>query len=141
MQYYPGGSKNFFGNDKQYQATAREIFPILIQWAMTREPNTTYGRLASAVGRSPGFETLSLNGALGSVWKTLFEYQERTGIDIPYLTTIVVNQKTRLPTYFRDRLGWPLAEIQEKQEEVYRFGQWAEIEAAIRQELENRGCE
>lgn len=43
---------------------------------MTREPDTTSGRLPSAVGRSPGFETLSLNRALGSVWKTL------TGVDI-----------------------------------------------------------
>lgn len=129
------GTLNFFGNSRQYQATAREIFPILIQWAITREPNTTYGRLASEVGKSPGFETLSLNGALGSVWQTLFEYQERTSIDIPYLTTIVVNQETRLPTYFRDKLGWSLAEISAKQEEVYRFGQWAEIETAITDRL------
>ena len=83
---YGSGTLNFFGNAKEYKAPAREIFPILIQWAITREPDTTYGRLARAVGKSPGFETLSLNWALGSVWQTLFEYQQRTGIDIPYLT-------------------------------------------------------
>ena len=75
-----------------------------------------------------------MNYPLGCVLKTLFEYHQETGIDIPYLTIIVVNKDTRRPTYFSKRLGWSDDQIQAEQVAVYNFEQWEHIRQAILQD-------
>ena len=135
------GSYNIYGN-KWSQKVGREIFPILIQMAIEGQPPITYGELADKAEEAGiefktehrGRRALSMNYPLGCVLKTLFEYQEESGIDMPYLTTIIVNKDTRQPTYFSKRLGWSDDKIQAKQREVYNFDRWARIRRAILRE-------
>ena len=135
-----GAPYNIYGNSWS-QTVGREIFPILIQMAIDRQIPITYGELvdkAEAAGikfkHKPeyrGLRARSMNSPLGCVLRTLFEYQEESGIDIPYLTTIVVNKDTRQPTYFILTFGWSDDRIRAEQEAVYNFEQWEHIRHAI----------
>ena len=133
-----GTTYNFYGN-KWSQEVGQAIFPILIEMAIDRQDPITYGELADEAEEAgiefktthPGRRALSMNYPLGCVLKTLFEYHQETGIDIPYLTTIVVNKYTRRPTYFSKRLGWSDDQIQAEQVAVYNFEQWEHIRQAI----------
>ena len=135
------GSNNIYGN-KWSQEVGRAIFPILIQMAIDRQAPMTYGELADKAEKAgiefktthPGRRALSMNYPLGCVLKTLFEYHKESGIEIPYLTTIVVNKSTRQPTYFSKRLGWSDNKIQAEQAAVYNFEQWEHIRQAILQD-------
>ena len=128
-----GSSYNIYGN-RWSQTVGREIFPILIQMAIDRQDPITYIELADkaeAAGikfkhkpEHRGLRARSMNSPLGCVLRTLFEYQEESGIDIPYLTTIVVSQKDRRPTYYSEKLGWSDDRIQAEQAAVYNFEQW-----------------
>ena len=116
-----------------------EIFPILIQMAIDRQGPITYGELADkaeAAGiefstEHRGRRALSLRYPLGWVLERLCEYRKESCIKIPHLTTIVVNKKDRLPTYFSEVLGWSDDKIQAEQEAVYNFEQWEHIRQAI----------
>ena len=133
-----GSSYNIYGN-RWSQTVGREIFPILIQMAIDRQAPITYGELADkAEAAGVEFKTahrgrraLSLSYPLGWVLERLSEYRKESGIDIPHLTTIVVSQKDRLPTYFSEKLGWSDEEIQAEQAAVYNFEQWEQIRQAI----------
>ena len=110
-----GTSYNIYGN--RWSQTVRwEIFPILIQMAIDRQAPITYGELADkaeAAGikfkhkpEHRGLRARSMNSPLGCVLRTLFEYQEESGIDIPYLTTIVlIRTLDDLPTILRGMGG------------------------------------
>ena len=132
------GSYSLYGN-KWSQKVGRVIFPILIQMAIDRHKPITYGELADKAEEAGitfktthrGRRSLSMNYPLGCVLNTLLEYQEDTGIDIPYLTTIVVNQSTRRPTYFSEVFGWSDNRIRSEQVKVYNFEQWEHIRQAI----------
>ena len=136
-----GSPYNIYGN-KWSQKVGREIFPILIQMAIDRQDPITYGELADKAEEAgiefktahKGRRALSMNYPLGCVLKTLFEYQEVSSIDIPYLTIIVVNKTTQRPTYFSKRFGWPDDQIQAEQAAVYNFEQWKHIRQAILQD-------
>ena len=135
-----GAPYNIYGN-RWSQTVGREIFPILIQMAIDRQSPITYGELvdkAEAAGikfkHKPeyrGLRARSMNSPLGCVLRTLFEYQEESGIDIPYLTTIVVNQDTRRPTYYSKGHGWSDDKIRAEQAAVYNFERWEHIRQAI----------
>ena len=133
-----GTSYNIYGN-RWSQKVGREIFPILIQMAIDRQSPITYGELADKAEAAGiefrtahrGRRAQPMNYALGCVLRTLFEYQEESGIDIPYLTIIVVNQDTRRPTYFSKGHGWSDDKIQAEQAAVYNFEQWEQIRQAI----------
>ena len=132
------GTNNIYGN-RWSQEVGRAIFPILIQMAIDGQGPITYGDLADKAEEAGiifrtahrGRRALSMNYPLGCVLNTLLEYKEDIGIDIPYLTTIVVNQSTRRPTYFYENLGWSDNRIQVEQAAVYNFEQWEHIRQAI----------
>ncbi|MDE0086579.1 MAG: hypothetical protein OXU23_12750 [Candidatus Poribacteria bacterium] len=129
MDYdYVPNEPNFYGN-KDFQIIAREAFPILIDLATDPvQPTMTYGQLAERVGRNVDrFSALRMTKPLGSIWTTLLRYQEKSGIDIPYLTIIIVDQDRGLPTYFRNNLDWSYREIANAQADVYNFQQWIDV--------------
>ena len=144
MQYTPGTTENFYGN-KPRQIAARKIFPILVELATdSTYPTITYGQLASRILRyipdgsrdQPGPRARWMQWPLGNLWYTLFEYQQKSNMEIctiPYLTTIVINQDTGLPTYFHRVLGWPNERIRSEQDKVYRFEYWTDILEKIMQ--------
>ena len=142
-----GSRYNIYGN-KWSQKVGWEIFPILMQMAIEGQAPITYGELADQAEEAgiefktkhKGRRALCMNYPLGCVLKTLFEYQEKSGIDIPYLTTIIVNKDTRQPTYFSKGQGWSDDKIQAEQTAVYNFKHWAHIRQAILQE-ENEDTE
>ena len=124
------------------ETVGREIFPILIQMAIDRQGPITYGELADKAEEAGiefktahrGRRALSLSYPLGCVLNILSEYREESGIDIPHLTTIVVNQDTRQPTHFSEKLGWSDDRIRAEQAAVYNFEQWEHIRQAILQD-------
>ena len=134
-------TNNLYGN-RWSQEVGRAIFPILIEMAIERQEPITYGELADKAEAAgiefktthPGRRARSMNVPLGCVLNTLCEYQEESGIEIPYLTTIVVNKSTGQPTYFSKRLGWSDDQIQAEQAAVYNFEQWEHIRQAILQD-------
>ena len=136
-----GSCYNIYGN-KWSQKVGWEIFPILIQMAIEGQQPITYGELADKAEEAgiefrtkhKGRRALSMNYPLGCVLKTLFEYQEESGReDIPYLTVIIVNKRTRQPTYFSEKQGWSDDDIQRGQEAVYNFEDWGHIRQSILQ--------
>ena len=138
MEYGPPSGKaiNFYGNGKR-QIAARQAFPILIQLATdSTRPTITYGELADQIGMQyipdgirdlEGFKALWMRLPLGSIWQTLLEYQRESKIEIPYLTTIVVNKNTDVPTMFREYLNWSNEKIKSEQCKVYQFEYWTDI--------------
>ena len=118
------------------------IFPILIQMVIDRQGPMTYGELADkaeAAGiefstEHRGFRALSMRWPLGWVLERLCEYRKESCIKIPHLTTIVVSQKNRQPTYFIKEFGWSDDRIQAEQAAVYNFEQWDHIRQAILQD-------
>ena len=133
-----GAPYNIYGN-RWSQTVGREIFPILIQMAIDRQSPITYGELvdkAEAAGiefktAHRGLRARSMRWPLGCVLRTLFEYQEESCIKIPHLTTIVVNQDTRRPTYYSKGHGWSDDKIRAEQAAVYNFERWEHIRQAI----------
>ena len=115
MKYGPPGKKaiNSYGNGER-QIAARQALPILIQLATdSTRPIITYGELADEIGMEymPGklknpkksldaFRAQWMRLPLGCIWQTLFDHQQKSNIEIPYLTTIVVNKNTDVPTIF-----------------------------------------
>lgn len=142
----PPGKKaiNFCGNSEK-QIAARHVFPILIELATdSTRPTITYGKLADKIGLEymPGKlknpkETLNafraqwMRHPLGCIWQTLFEYQQRVDVDIPYLMTIVINAESELPTIFNEELNWSKDKIELAQDDVYNFKQWQDVMEAI----------
>ena len=134
--------KNIYGNDWA-QKTGRAIFPILIQMAIDpQKPDITYGALADKAeeagiefkAKSSGYRARPMRYPLGCILRTLFEYHEESGMDIPYLTIIVVNKKSGLPTHFSEGQGWSIEKIQAKQKAVYEYEHWEHIRQAILQD-------
>lgn len=138
---------NFYG-DNPRQIAARQVFPILIELATDKSrPTIFYGQLVDRIGIQymPGKlknpkksldarRALWMRLPLGCIWHTLFEYQKRNpDLDIPYLTTIVVNQDTDIPTVFKERYNWSEEQIKAAQNDVYEFEQWTDIMDAILQ--------
>ena len=119
-----------------------EIFRILIQMAIDGQGPITYGELVDKAEEAGvefstehrGIRARSMRWPLGWVLERLCEYREESGIDIPHLTTIIVNQDTRQPTYFSKTLGWSNDRIQAEQAAVYNFEQWEHIRQAILQD-------
>lgn len=147
MKYGPPDVKrmNLYGNDKR-QIAARQAFPILIELATDKSrPTIFYGQLVDRVGiqympgklKNPkkslkGRRSLWMRLPLGCIWQTLFEYQKRNpDLDIPYLTTIVVNQDTDIPSIFKENYNWSEEQIKAAQDAVYKFKQWTDIMEAI----------
>ena len=140
----PKKAISFYGNS-DIQKAARKVFPILIELATdSTRPTITYGELAKKIGLKymPGKlknPQKSLDGRraqwmrlpLGSIWKTLFNYQQKVDFDIPYLMTIVINQQSRLPTIFKTYCNWSYEKIKSEQNAVYKFKRWAEVKDAI----------
>ena len=138
MEYGPPSGKaiNFYGNNKR-QIAARQAFPILIQLATdSTRPVITYGELADEMGMQyipdglrelKGYKALWMSRPLGHIWQTLFEYQERYNIEIPYLTTIVVNKGSNVPTIFKKYLDWSDEKIISEQVKVYQFEYWTDV--------------
>lgn len=129
---YVPKERNFYGDD-DYQIKARKAFPILIELATDPEqPTMTYGQLAKKIDRYfNSYSALQMTAPLGSIWTTLLRYQEKSGIDIPYLTIIIVSQETGLPTYFKNNLKWSNKEIADAQADVYNFQQWPDVREHI----------
>ena len=151
MEFGPDGSTNikvrdFYGN-KPREIAARQLFPILIEFANSGPPPNddplTYEKLADEIleyiplgSRSqPGTKAKWMAWPLGNIWHRLYDYQQESDIDIPYLTVIVVSKRTGQPTHFSN-LGKPDDWIQAEQEAVYTFKQWEQI----RQAIEERGA-
>ena len=146
MKYGPPGKKsiNFYGNSER-QIAARQALPILIQLATnSTRPIITYGELADKIGMEymPGklknpiesldaFRARWMRLPLGCIWQTLFDHQQKSNIEIPYLTTIVVNKNTEVPTIFKKYLNWSDEKIKLEQDAVYKFEQWTDVMEAI----------
>ena len=141
MQYGPDGNKNgntrtrnFYGN-KPREIAARKIFPILVELANDGPPPITYGKLADRIvqyipdgsRKLPRTRAKWMMWPLGNIWHRLFDYQQESNIEIPYLTTIVVNKGTRVPTIFKKRFNWPNEKIRSEQCKVYNFEYWTDI--------------
>ena len=141
MKYGPPDKNpiNFYGNDPR-QIAAQQAFPILIQRATERTCPISYGDLADKIGMQymPGklknpiesldaFRSLWMRRPLGCIWQTLFEYQQESSIEIPYLTTIVVNKDSDIPTIYKEYLNWSKERIRAEQDEVYKFKQWTDV--------------
>ena len=149
MKYSPK-TINFHGNE-DYQIAAQLAFPILIELATDeKQPTISYGELVDRIGIQymPGKlknPKKSLNGRraqwmrlpLGCIWQTLFELQEDFDEDIPYLTTVVVNRSTKIPTFFKSDLDWSDERIKEAQKDVYCFKRWADVKEIIYSRYEN----
>lgn len=143
MKYGPPDIKkmNFYGSDERQEA-ARQALPILIQHATdSTRPTITYGELADKIGMEympgelknakkswNGFRARWMRLPLGCIWQTLFEYQQKSDLDIPYLTTIVVNKDSGMPTIFKN---WSDEKIKAAQDAVYNFEQWQDVMEAI----------
>ncbi|MDE0327346.1 MAG: hypothetical protein OXN27_25745 [Candidatus Poribacteria bacterium] len=144
MKYGPPDTNpiNFYGNSEM-QIAARQALPILIQLATdSTRPIITYGELAVEIGMEymPGklknpiesldaFRALWMRRPLGCIWQTLFEYQQESNMEIctiPYLTTIVVNKGTDVPTIFRD-FNWSDEKIRSERDKVYKFEDWTDV--------------
>ena len=124
MEPLPFTSDNIHGS-KDHQIRARRIFPVLIELAIDKNRLAiTYGGLADRINYP---NPRNMSKPLGCIWKSLYEYQETSGLDIPYLTTIVVAKDTRLPTYYKNNLGWSETKIRSEQELVYQFEHWTTI--------------
>ena len=78
-----------------------------------------------------GRRALWMGQPLGCIWQTLFELQEDFDEDIPYLTTIVINKETEIPTIFNSYLGWSNERIADAQKDVYCFKRWADVKEII----------
>ena len=135
-----GGSRNIHG-DKWSQKIGREVFSILIQMAIDDQDPITYGKLADKVEETgieltedKGRRAQSMISPLACVLKTLFEYHEELGMDVPYLTTIIVNNDTGLPTHFSEGQGWSKEKIQAKQKAVYEYEHWENVRQVILQD-------
>ena len=151
MEYGPDGNRNrntrtrnFYGN-KPREIAAREVFPILVELANDGPPPITYGaityvELADRILEyipdgsrdQPGPRAKWIGWPLGNIWHRLFDYQQESNIEIPYLTTIVVNQDTRVPTFFKTRFHWSNEKIRCEQCKVYEFEYWTDILEEIR---------
>jgi len=131
----PDNTPGFICGNEMFQKVAREAFPILIQLATDNtEPKIFYSKLAekACVSHIPEcFRGLWMRKPLGSVWRTLFEYQQESGIEIPYLTTIVINKDTGIPTIFKAWLNWSDEKIAAEQMAVYNFKQWIDVMEAV----------
>ena len=135
---------NFYGNSER-QIAARQALPILMQHATDSTRSTiTYGELADEIGMEymPGelknpiesldaFRAQWMRLPLGCIWQTLFEYQQESDLEIPYLTTIVVNRNSDVPTIFKTYLSWSDEKIKAAQDAVYKFKQWQDVMEAI----------
>ena len=136
-----GARKNIYGNDWAQKA-GRAIFPILIQMAIDDQKPITYGELADKAeeagiefkAKGEGYRALPMRYPLGCILKTLFEYHEESGMDVPYLTTIIVNKGTGLPTHFSEGQGWSKEKIQAKQKAVYEYEHWEHVRQGILQD-------
>lgn len=139
MEYGPDGNRNtrtrnFYGN-KPREIAARKIFPILVKLANDGPPPITYGELADRIVKyipdgsrdQPGPRAKWMGWPLGNIWHRLFDYQQESNIEIPYLTTIVVNKDTRVPTIFNTRFKWSNEKIRSEQCKVYNFEDWTDI--------------
>ena len=146
MEYGPpgGNGSNFYGEYPQ-QIAARQVFPILIELATDSTcPVIRYGELADRIDEyiPVGLRREALKGRkaqwmrlpLGRIWQTLFEYQGESNIEIPYLTTIVVNKNSDLPTMFKEYLGWSDEKIISEQVKVYQFKHWRDVFARLRED-------
>lgn len=148
MKYGPPGKKplNFYG-DSDMQIAARQAFPILIQRATDNSRPITYGELTDEIGMEymPGklkdpkesldaFRALWMRHPLACIWQTLLEHQQKSNLDIPYLTTIVVNNNSDVPTIFKTYLNWSTKKIKEAQDAVYKFEHWTDILEELCQE-------
>lgn len=141
------GTRNFYGS-KPREIAAREIFPILVELANDGPPPITYGaitygaityvELADRILEyipdgsrdQPGPRAKWMGWPLGNIWHRLFDYQQESNMEIctiPYLTTIVVNQDTRLPTIFKTRFHWSNEDIRSEQCKVYNFESWTDV--------------
>ena len=145
MEYGPPDRKaiNFYENGgdtprkKARKKAARQAFPILIELATdSAYPTITYGKLADKIGMQyipnglinlKGRRAQWMRLPLGCIWQTLFEYQQESNIEIPYLTTIVVNKDSNMPTVFKEYLGWSDERIISEQTKVYRFEYWTDV--------------
>lgn len=78
-----------------------------------------------------GRRALWMGHPLGCIWQTLFELQEDFDEDIPYLTTIVINKETEIPTIFNSYLGWSNERIADTQKDIYCFKRWADVKEII----------
>ena len=128
----PGNQPNLYGNEP-CQIVARDVFPKLIQVATNSERlPISYDKLAEKAG-IPYYPSRGRNMAkpLGIIWKALFELHQDFDDDIPYLTTIVINKKTKDPTIFKTYLNWSDQDIADAQRDVYKFQRWAEIKEII----------
>ncbi len=119
---------NLYGNEKHYQKVGRSAFPILIHLAKVRE-FITYGELAKKINVS---NPRNLNYPLGSVWVTLYELQEEwrveiPQIDIPYLTSLVVNKDTGHPGYE----DLPQSEFEAECRRVFNFPIWTSVQEVV----------
>ena len=102
MEYGPDGdtntntnTRNFYG-EKPREIAARQVFPILVELATdSTRPTITYGDLAGEIVQyipdgsrdQPGPRAKWIGWPLGNIWQRLFEYQQESNKEIPYLTT------------------------------------------------------
>ena len=147
MEYGPDGNRNrntrtrnFYGN-KPREIAAREVFPILVELATdSTRPTITYGKLADKILQyipaglrdQTGRKAQWMGWPLGNIWHRLFDYQQESNIEIPYLTTIVVNQDTDVPTIFKKHFNWSNEKIRSEQCKVYEFEYWTNVLEEIR---------
>lgn len=126
----PGNTPNFYG-EKDYQKVARDVFPRLIQLATDdKHPTIYYEKLAEISGVTHIVKNRMghwMRHPLGSIWQTLFELQKDFDENIPYLTTIVVNKNSKVPTLYKSYLEWSDEDITDAQRDVYMFKRWTEI--------------
>ena len=150
MEYGPDGNRNgntrtrnFYG-DKPREIAARQVFPILVELANDGPPPNTYGaityvELANQILEyipagsrdQPGPRAKWMGWPLGNIWHRLFDCQLESNMEIctiPYLTTIVVNKNTGVPTIFQNTLFcWSDEQVRDEQCKVYGFEYWTDI--------------
>lgn len=126
-------SKDIFG-DELYQQRARVALPILVRQAHSQRV-VTYKALAEELGMP---NPRNLNYVLGSVARTLMEFEFDLDAKVPELTLLVVNQSSGVPGDGVDNLlpnvDWRILTQRQQQaltdailSQIWAFPYWDEV--------------
>lgn len=133
-----------FRGDRWTEATARNIFPLLV-WCAENEKKITYGQLDEEIQRRGWGHHVNVvvyGHPAGAIGNALLETEQETGNKIPPLNSLVVNAKSGIPgsgcdyyltTYLDDKPKKKLTDEQRKamaeeaMKEVWQFDGWREM--------------
>ena len=111
--------------DEDHQNIAREALPLLIEKAKARG-TITYGDLADKFKIPPYGDPMS--PMLGSIVTTLYELGQKWQENIPYITALVVKERTGYPSFppktSNEVFDWEF-------ERIYKYPKWDVVQKIL----------